>query len=98
MSQHLGRAVTFRRHALASAAASCLSLLALSAHAQAPATGEAVQQLEAVTVTAEEQLRQSLGVSVITESDLEKRPPANDLSEILRTQPGVTITGSRSVR
>lgn len=54
--------------------------------------------LPAVTVlgSAEEQLRQSPGVSIITAEDLEKRPPANDLSEIIRTMPGVNLTGSGS--
>ena len=44
--------------------------------------------------TAEEELKQSPGVSIITAEDLEKRPPANDLAEIIRTMPGVNLTGS----
>jgi hypothetical protein len=33
-------------------------------------------------------------VSIITAEDIEKRPPANDLAEIIRTMPGVNLTGS----
>ncbi|MFT3721849.1 FepA family TonB-dependent siderophore receptor [Pseudorhodoferax sp.] len=50
-----------------------------------------------VTATAEDQLLQSLGVSIITQEDLERRPPANDLAEILMTQPGVSFSGASSV-
>ena len=46
--------------------------------------------------TAEEELKQAPGVSVITQEDLEKRPPANDLSELIRTMPGVNLTGNSS--
>ncbi|MDR2678348.1 MAG: FepA family TonB-dependent siderophore receptor [Zoogloeaceae bacterium] len=44
--------------------------------------------------TAEETLKQAPGVSIITEEDIEKRPPANDLSELIRTMPGVNLTGN----
>jgi ferric enterobactin receptor len=44
--------------------------------------------------TAEEELKQAPGVSVITAEDIVKRPPANDLSEIIRTMPGVNLTGN----
>ncbi|THF66580.1 TonB-dependent siderophore receptor [Pseudothauera nasutitermitis] len=44
--------------------------------------------------TAEEMLKQMPGVSVITSEDIEKRPPANDLSEIIRRMPGVNLTGN----
>ncbi|QAR34531.1 TonB-dependent siderophore receptor [Geovibrio thiophilus] len=52
--------------------------------------------LDAVEVvgTAEEQAKQSLGASIITKEDIEKRPPANDLSDIIRRQPGVNLTGN----
>ncbi|GAA5236649.1 FepA family TonB-dependent siderophore receptor [Verticiella sediminum] len=56
-----------------------------------------VTVLSTIQVTAEDQLRQSLGVSVITQEDLELRPPANDLAEILMTQPGVSLSGASSV-
>lgn len=44
--------------------------------------------------TAEETLKQAPGVSIITAEDIEKRPPANDISEIIRTMPGVNLTGN----
>lgn len=47
-----------------------------------------------VVGTAEEELKQAPGVSVITAEDIDRRPPANDLSEIIRTQPGVNLTGN----
>jgi len=47
-----------------------------------------------VTATAEEALKQAPGVSIISASDIEKRPPANDLSDIVRRMPGVNLTGN----
>lgn len=44
--------------------------------------------------TAEETLKQSLGVSVITADDIARKPPANDISEIIRTMPGANLTGN----
>jgi ferric enterobactin receptor len=44
--------------------------------------------------TAEEELKQAPGVSIITAEDIEKRPPANDLSDIIRRMPGVNLTGN----
>ena len=44
--------------------------------------------------TAEETLKQAPGVSVITAEDIAKKPPANDVSEIIRTMPGVNLTGN----
>ncbi len=57
---------------------------------------DAIKALPEVTVlgTAEEAWKQALGVSTITAEDLERRPPANDLSEIIRTTPGVNLTGN----
>ncbi|MED5526350.1 MAG: FepA family TonB-dependent siderophore receptor [Pseudomonadota bacterium] len=51
---------------------------------------------EKITVlgSAEEQIKQSLGVSIISADDLIRRPPANDLSEIIRKMPGVNLTGN----
>ncbi|MFT3721847.1 FepA family TonB-dependent siderophore receptor [Pseudorhodoferax sp.] len=76
-----------------SVAAVSLALSALPLAAQQSSEGGSLQEIR-VLGTAEEELRQSLGVSVITEEDLERRPPANDLAEILRTQPGVNLTGN----
>ncbi|MGE4497715.1 MAG: FepA family TonB-dependent siderophore receptor [Deferribacterales bacterium] len=47
-----------------------------------------------VVGTAAEQVKQSLGSSIITKEDIEKNPPINDLSEIIRRQPGVNLTGN----
>ncbi|CAM3319555.1 TonB-dependent siderophore receptor [Yersinia entomophaga] len=49
---------------------------------------------DTLVVTAEQQVRQALGASVITAEDIRKRPPANDLSEIIRTMPGVNLSGN----
>lgn len=47
-----------------------------------------------VVETAETELKQAPGVSIITAEDIEKRPPVNDLSDIIRTMPGVSLTGN----
>lgn len=49
---------------------------------------------EVMVVTAAEQSKQALGVSVITQKELSKMPPRNDISEIIRTMPGVSLTGN----
>ena len=49
---------------------------------------------DVMIVTAAEQTKQALGVSVITQKDLTKMPPKNDISEIIRTMPGVSLTGN----
>ena len=51
---------------------------------------------EIVVLSAEEQLKQALGVSNITAEDLERNPVARDLSELIRKQPGVNLTGNTS--
>ncbi|WP_226568889.1 FepA family TonB-dependent siderophore receptor [Mangrovibacter yixingensis] len=43
---------------------------------------------------AEEKLKQQPGASLITQQDIEKSPPVNDLSEIIRKMPGVNLTGN----
>ncbi|KAF1009362.1 MAG: Ferric enterobactin receptor [Burkholderia gladioli] len=74
--------------------------LAATAHAQTDAGTSAAPTatLGEVRVlgTAEDELRQALGASVITREDIERRPPANDLSELIRTMPGVNLTGASS--
>lgn len=49
---------------------------------------------DTLTVTAQQQTLQAPGVSVIDESQIKKHPPARDLSEIIRTMPGVNLTGN----
>lgn len=49
---------------------------------------------ETLLVTAQQQTLQALGVSTITAEEIKKRPPSRDLSEIIRTMPGVNLTGN----
>ena len=69
------------------------ALISAFSHA---AEEKAVEQAEVDTVyvTAEKQLQQSLGVSRISKDDIDKRPVANDISEFVRTMPGVNLTGN----
>ena len=76
------------------AAALCMAFLAFPAVAQV-ATEQQLAEVQ-VTATAEEELKQAPGVSIITAEDIKKRPPANDLSQIIRTMPGVNLTGNSS--
>lgn len=71
------------------AALSCLSVAV-------PVWSQPVQQLESIKVlsTAEEELKESLGVSIISAEDIEKNPAVTDLTDILRKEPGVNLTGS----
>lgn len=71
-------------------------LLSLAASAAVAQTAPVVQELQTVQVlgTAEEEVKESLGVSVITADEIAKHPPANDLSEIIRREPGVNLTGN----
>jgi Outer membrane receptor for ferrienterochelin and colicins len=41
-------------------------------------------------VTAQQQTLQAPGVSTITADEIKKHPPARDVSEIIRTMPGLT--------
>lgn len=47
-----------------------------------------------VHATAEQELKQQPGVSIITAEDIKKEPPVNDLSDIIRKMPGVNLTGN----
>lgn len=77
-----------------------LKVLAIAlavAYGNAPALAQQDEKmLEETTVlgTAAEMLKQAPGVSVIGAEDIGKRPPANDISEIIRTMPGVNLTGN----
>lgn len=51
-------------------------------------------ELETLYITAEAQVKQSLGVSNISSDDLEKSPVVSDISEIVRKMPGVNLTGN----
>ncbi|MDR1076044.1 MAG: TonB-dependent siderophore receptor [Xanthomonadaceae bacterium] len=65
-----------------------------SAFAEAGGGGAHTTDLDTMYVTAAQIARQALGASVITVEDIERRPPANDLSDLLRTMPGVNLTGN----
>jgi len=52
----------------------------------------AVNDDETMVVTAAAQTLQAPGVSTITAEEIRKHPPARDVSELIRTQPGVNLT------
>ena len=58
------------------------------------ATTVPTSKLETIVITAEEQVKQSLGASIITEEDLDKLPVTNDIAEYIRRMPGVNLTGN----
>ena len=70
---------------------SCLLSTAVHAASESEAVELAPQN---VVATALEETKQAPGVSVITAEDIKKRPPATDLSQIIRTMPGVNLTGN----
>lgn len=74
----------------------CALLLLLSVHGVALAADAIASEEGVMTVraTAEEELKQQPGVSIITAKDIEKSPPVNDLSDIIRKMPGVNLTGN----
>ncbi|MEE1864940.1 TonB-dependent siderophore receptor [Pseudomonas auratipiscis] len=71
---------------------SCLLANAVQAAITEPEPIELESQT--VVATALEENKQAPGVSIITAEDIKKRPPANDLSQIIRTMPGVNLTGN----
>ncbi len=71
-------------------------VMAMPAMAQDGGNTAADDDAREIVVTAEAQARQALGSSVVTAEDIEKRPPVNDLSDIIRREPGVNLTGAGS--
>lgn len=71
-----------------------MGLLMASTSVPALAQDGSTIVLDTVVITAEEQIRQALGVSQITEEDLEKTPVVNDIAEIVRRMPGVNLSGN----
>ena len=74
-------------------------LMAIGLTSAAPVgaqTADGVAQLDRVVVNAEQELKQTPGASTITAEDIQKSPPATDVSEIIRTMPGVNLTGNSS--
>lgn len=85
-------AIHRRKHAFLLSSAALTLLMAAPTLAQ-DTTQEPIV-LETVVLTAEEQIKQALGVSNISAEDLEKQPVTNDVSEIIRKMPGVNMTGT----
>lgn len=63
-------------------------------NADLPLTGDELLLDEVVVVSAREQLNQAPGVSVVTQEDIQRHPAVNDLSDVIRRQPGVNLTGN----
>lgn len=55
---------------------------------------ETATKLDDIYVTAEKQVKQSLGVSKLDTQDIERKIPVNDISELVRIIPGVNLTGN----
>ncbi|MEN1835028.1 FepA family TonB-dependent siderophore receptor [Pseudomonas lijiangensis] len=82
----------------------CLALLAACPSLVLAETAESVRSEKTddslqladthVVATAEQELKQASGVSLISADDIKKRPPVNDLSDIVRKMPGVNLTGN----
>ncbi|NDO79943.1 TonB-dependent siderophore receptor [Citrobacter sp. NCU1] len=68
--------------------------VALPALAEETAESPAVANEDTIVVTAAQQNLQAPGVSTITADEIRKNPPARDVSEIIRTMPGVNLTGN----
>ncbi|MGI6244866.1 MAG: FepA family TonB-dependent siderophore receptor [Pseudochelatococcus sp.] len=65
------------------------------ANAELELTGDELLLDEVVVVSAREQLNQAPGVSIVSSEEIQRHPPARgDLSEIIRRQPGVNLTGN----
>src|SRR5690606_41897978 len=76
--------------------ASAAVALALSGMAMAQGQPP-VQEMQSIQVlgTAEDEIKESLGVSVIRAEDIERRPVTNDLADMIRREPGVNLTDNR---
>lgn len=77
----------------------CTLFAAEVVDAEIDALSAAAEPTDAITlkdavVTAKQELKQAPGVSIITAEDIKKRPPANDLSDVIRREPGVNLTGN----
>ncbi|MCU4676527.1 FepA family TonB-dependent siderophore receptor [Catenovulum sp. 2E275] len=61
------------------------------------AAEEELETLETTVVqAASEELKQAQGVSVITEEEFKRRPVTNDIAELVKTMPGINLTGNSS--
>ena len=68
--------------------------VALPAFAAETTTNDTASNDDTIVVTAAQQNLQAPGVSTITADEIRKNPPARDVSEIIRTMPGVNLTGN----
>ena len=82
------------RSTLAMAVLGAMSSFAMANDVVETTKEKEATQLQAIVLTAEEQVKQSLGASIITDKDLEKLPVVNDISEYVRRMPGVNLTGN----
>lgn len=82
------------RSTLALAVVGAMSSFALANESLTTGAEKDTTQLQTIVLTAEEQVKQSLGASIITDKDLEKLPVVNDISEYVRRMPGVNLTGN----
>ena len=82
------------RSTLALAVEGAMSSFAMSNESLTNGAEKDTTQLQTIVLTAEEQVKQSLGASIITDKDLEKLPVVNDISEYVRRMPGVNLTGN----
>ncbi|WNN49527.1 TonB-dependent siderophore receptor [Siccibacter colletis] len=69
---------------------------AFAAETAAVNDGKETAADDTIVVTAAEQNLQAPGVSTITADEIRKNMPARDVSEIIRTMPGVNLTGNSS--
>ena len=77
-----------------------LLLSGFSTAETAPAASEPIAnsaELETIYITAEAQVKQQLGSSLITKQDLQRTPVSNDISEIVSKMPGVTLSTTHPV-
>ena len=82
------------RSTLALAVVGAMSSFAMANESLTTGAEKDTTQLQTIVLTAEEQVKQSLGASIITDKDLEKLPVVNDISEYVRRMPGVNLTGN----
>jgi len=57
-------------------------------------TGDDAATLDTIRVSAEQIARQALGASTLLADDIQRQPPRGDIAELLRTLPGVNLTGN----
>ncbi|CAM6253229.1 TonB-dependent siderophore receptor [Citrobacter sedlakii] len=68
--------------------------VALPAMAEETTDSTTASHEDTIVVTAAQQNLQAPGVSTITADEIRKNPPARDVAEIIRTMPGVNLTGN----